>query len=40
MMFQRKSRLTSLKQNKLIEHFVAATTALAAAEIIEVQANR
>lgn len=39
MMFQRKSRLTPLKQSKLMEHFVAGTTARAAAEIIEVQAN-
>jgi transposase len=39
MIFQRKSRLKSLKQSKHIEHFVAGTTARAAAEIIEVQAN-
>ena len=38
-MYQRKSRLPSSKQSKLIEHFVAGTTARAAAEIIEVQAN-
>ena len=38
-MYQRKSRLSSSKQSKLIEHFVAGTTARAAAELIEVQAN-
>jgi transposase len=38
-MFQRKSRLTTSKQSRLIEHFVAGTTARAAAEIVEVQAN-
>lgn len=39
MMFQRKSRLTTSKQSRLIEHIVAGTTARAAAEIVEVQAN-
>jgi transposase len=38
-MFQRKSRLTTSKQSRLIEHFVAGTTARAAAGIVEVQAN-
>ena len=38
-MFQRKSRLSYAKQSRLIEHFVAGTTARAAAEIVEVQAN-
>jgi transposase len=38
-MFQRKSRLTTLKQTRLIEHFVAGATARAAAEIVEVHAN-
>lgn len=32
----RKSRLSKLKQNRLIEHFVAGTTARCAAELIEV----
>ncbi|MCB1197143.1 MAG: IS1595 family transposase [Deltaproteobacteria bacterium] len=39
LMYARKSRLSSYKQAKLIEHFVAGTTARAAAEIIEVQPN-
>ena len=38
-MYERKSRLSSKKQNRLLEHFVAGTTARAAAEIIGVQAN-
>ena len=38
-MYQRRSRLTPRQQGKLIEHFVAGTTARAAAEIVEVQAN-
>ena len=38
-MYQRRSRLTPRQQGKLIEHFVAGTTARAAAEIVGVQAN-
>ncbi len=38
-MNQGRSRLSSSKQSRLIEHFVAGTTARAAAEIVEVQAN-
>lgn len=38
-MYTRKSRLSPRKQNRLIEHFVAGTTARAAAQIIGVQAN-
>jgi transposase len=38
-MFQRKSRLSSSKQGRLIEHFVAGATPRATAEIVEVQAN-
>ena len=38
-MYTRKSRLSSYKQSRLIEHFVAGTTARAAAQIIGVQAN-
>jgi transposase len=38
-MFKRKSRLTSRQQSKLIEHFVAGTTARAAAELVGVQSN-
>lgn len=38
-MYQRKSRLTPRQQSKLIEHFVAGSTARAAAEIIGVQPN-
>jgi len=38
-MKERKSRLSSHKQQRLIEHFVAGTTARAASEIIEVQPN-
>ena len=37
--YTRKSRLSSRKQSKLIEHFVAGTTARACSEIISVQAN-
>jgi len=35
----RKSRLSSAKQSKLIEHFVAGTTARYAADLIEVNRN-
>lgn len=35
----RKSRLSQQKQNKLIEHFVAGTTARCAAEIVNVNRN-
>lgn len=38
-MYERRSRLTARQQSKLIEHFVAGTTARAAAEIIDIQAN-
>ena len=38
-MYQRKSRLSPRQQSKLIEHFVAGSTARAAAEIVGVQPN-
>lgn len=38
-MYQRKSRLTSRQQSRLLEHFVAGTTARATSELIGVQAN-
>ena len=38
-MYLRKSRLSPYKQSRLIEHFVAGTTARAASQIIGVQAN-
>ena len=38
-MYQRKSRLTPRQQSRLLEHFVAGTTARAASELIGVQAN-
>jgi transposase len=38
-MYQRKSRLSNYKQQRLIEHFVAGATARAAAEIVGVQPN-
>jgi transposase len=38
-MYTRKSRLTPRQQSRLIEHFVAGTTARAASELIGVQAN-
>jgi len=38
-MYTRKSRLSSRQQSRLIEHFVAGSTARAAAEIVGVQAN-
>ena len=38
-MYIRKSRLSPRRQNRLLEHFVAGTTARAAAEIIGVQPN-
>lgn len=38
-MYERKSRLTPRQQSRLIEHFVAGTTARAASELIGVQAN-
>ncbi|MFI5322274.1 MAG: IS1595 family transposase [Thermodesulfobacteriota bacterium] len=38
-MYQRKSRLTARQQSKLIEHFVAGTTARAAVELLGVQPN-
>ena len=38
-MYERKSRLTSRQQGRLIEYFVAGTTARAAAELVRVQPN-
>ncbi|ARN84299.1 IS1595 family transposase [Candidatus Nucleicultrix amoebiphila] len=38
-MYERKSRLRASQQSKLIEHFVAGTTARAASELIGIQAN-
>ncbi len=38
-MYERRSRLTPHQQSRLIEHFVAGTTARAASELIGVQAN-
>ena len=38
-MYQRKSRMSAYKQGRLIEHFVAASTARTAAEIVGVQVN-
>lgn len=38
-MYERKSRLTPRQQARLIEHFVAGSTARAASEIVGVQAN-
>ena len=38
-MYERKSRLTSRQQGRLIEYFVAGTTAHAAAELVRVQPN-
>ena len=38
-MYTRKSRLNPFKQGRLIEHFVAGTTARAAAQIVGVQPN-
>ena len=38
-MYERKSRLAARQQSRLIEHFVAGTTARVAAELIDVQAN-
>jgi|Transcript_26755 transposase len=38
-MYTRKSRLTPRQQSRLIEHFVAGTTARASSELIGVQAN-
>lgn len=37
MVYERKSRLSGRKQQRLIEHFVAGTTARAAAELVDVQ---
>jgi transposase len=39
MIYQRKSRISFKKQQKLLEHFVAGTTARAAAMLLDVQAN-
>lgn len=39
MIYKRKSRLKLSQQNKLLEHFVAGTTARAASELVGVQAN-
>ncbi|GAB4275953.1 MAG: IS1595 family transposase [Opitutales bacterium] len=38
-MYQRKSRLTIRQQSRLIEYFVAGTTARAAAELLSIQPN-
>ena len=38
-MYVRKSRLSGRQQSRLIEHFVAGTTARAASEIVGIQAN-
>ena len=38
-MYKRKSRLRARQQSKLIEHFVAGSTARATAEVVGVQAN-
>ena len=38
-MYQRKSRLTGRQWNRLVEHFVAGTTARAAAELVGVNRN-
>lgn len=38
-MYERKSRLSPRQQSRLLEHFVAGTTARAAAQLIGVQAN-
>ena len=38
-MYSRRSRLSSHQQSRLLEHFVAGTTARAAAELVGVQAN-
>jgi len=38
-MYTRKSRLSARQQSKLIEHFVAGSTARAASEIVGVQPN-
>ena len=38
-MYVRKSRLSPRQQGKLIDHFVAGSTARAAAEVVGVQAN-
>ena len=38
-MYTRRSRLSTRKQSRLLEHFVAGATARAAAEIVGVQAN-
>lgn len=38
-MYKRKSRLSARKQGRLIEYFVAGTTARAAAELVDIQAN-
>ena len=39
MLYQRESRMTVRQQQKLLEHFVAGTTARAAAMLVGVQAN-
>ena len=38
-MYQRKSRMSTRQQYRLIEHFVAGTTARAASELLGVQSN-
>lgn len=39
MIYKRRSRISPQKQTKLLEHFVAGTTARAAAELVGVQGN-
>lgn len=38
-MYKRKSRLSVYIQNRLMEHFVAGTTARVASELLDIQAN-
>ncbi len=38
-MYERRSKLTPRQQARLIEHFVAGSTARAASEIVGIQAN-
>ena len=38
-MYKRKSRLRARQQSKLMEHFLAGSTARATAEVVGVQAN-
>ncbi len=38
-MYERRSRLSKAKRDRLVEHFVAGTTARAAAELVGVHRN-